>query len=369
MYSNQRKDIAEQFKITGQDNQILCRNDAVETAILFALEASFKDFNFRTLTKKQSFQLKDEPTMTACLIKALNKEQTVTVDHKEWSGTFTGRLIDYFKNEPIEEERAFDEWHSITCTFFLQSIQNEKIYEKIHFGKAQKIVNMIFKHLYCVSWGKEDKEDFEAYFKHCHLTLDSFTLEWFRRDVAKKWYNSKTSLKTEKAKSIKTPQEGRPFPKWSNIDFKIGSCSLSFENYDDPADRIENGNYHYMFFETVTRRYFHEKKPYGDCTVFQAEFYIWKEIQIHMALEGLFGQDLGQKASLRLLNAQKDAYRQQFQNEKAIISCIDQYEKNAAQKNAFQQAQEIFRLLPLNEKIKYIDELIKTINDYTNVHH
>lgn len=42
-------------------------------------------------------------------------------------------------------------------------------------GRAQKIVNMTFKYLYCVE-GMRNK--YKAHFKYCHMPLDSYTMAW-----------------------------------------------------------------------------------------------------------------------------------------------------------------------------------------------
>ena len=81
-------------------------------------------------------------------------------------------------------EEGFDEWHKAVCTEFLTLFNedNKKRYMPVAYGKAQKAVNMVFKYLYC--YDGAEKYINEGYFAHCHMPLDNFTLNWYKKEVA-----------------------------------------------------------------------------------------------------------------------------------------------------------------------------------------
>ena len=239
--------------------------------VRYALEMAFNDFNFRTLTKTAKFKkeyeaweekeknirkqqkkakqtdLNPEPKMTAYLMGRLD------------DCGFLDRFVTYF-NENARNQAEFDTWHHETCELFLDVLNGEgdflaytKVYTSLQYGKAQKIVNMMFKHLYCLNGA----DAYAAHFEHCHMVLDNFTLEWFKQDLGEKRIES-----------------------WSNLVYKKPSV-----DHDD-----------YLFYQEKIRNYFlpavSAKHTYSGLTPFQAEFYIWPEIQWRMAAESLLRQNL-----------------------------------------------------------------------------
>ncbi len=219
----------------------------------------FKDFNFRTLVKTETGKgLNAKITSSGGTSKYL-------VDKLKDESTYFELVRAYFKGNVAE---PFDDFHHKLCEGFLSAIRQEdgeEIYENLHYGKAQKIVNMMFKHLYCLPWDK----DYEAKFKCCHMALDSFTLEWFRRCYRK--YGDKQT-------SYPGITKGR-VPEWSNLD------------YDEDENKEDNA-YSYQFFVQCIREILKGecypnglKNPYQDFTSFQAEFMIWPDIQRTMATE------------------------------------------------------------------------------------
>lgn len=79
------------------------------------------------------------------------------------------------KQAPRSEKEFWTIWKNM-CDSFL-SEYNRKLLEAglamQKFGKAQKIINMTFKYLYCMLPEKRD------FFTYCHMPLDSYTLEWY----------------------------------------------------------------------------------------------------------------------------------------------------------------------------------------------
>ncbi len=190
---------------------------------------------------------------------------------------FTPRTIAGLKKEKIQpaldwlaaelydfihsEEENFEEWHYKTCSEFCEQIKTH--YKEIPYGKAQKIVNMSFKYLFCLS----DSQKFASRFKDCHMALDQYTLEWFIRFVLSK--------ETHKHISVTKIRE----TSWSKL-----SCGSSQEEYS------------YLWFQNEIRRYLSSEKSIyiteeGEhLGSLLAEFYIWPEMQLHIAMEALYSQ-------------------------------------------------------------------------------
>lgn len=99
---------------------------------------------------------------------------------KVWKDDNKSKFFKYIANEIYNifknPENNFREQHNQICI----NLNNElkKLgYDDISYGKAQKIINMTFKYLYCL----KNTEKYEKIFQNCHMPLDSFTLEWCRR--------------------------------------------------------------------------------------------------------------------------------------------------------------------------------------------
>ena len=126
-----------------------------------AINSAFKDFSSRTL-KKLKTDAEIDGNKRKDALEKLKKE-----------------FFNYF-NETEKKKKEFDEWHAKICNEFITNynVALGKDYEHIKFGKAQKIVNMTFKYLYCYN-NVEEK-----YFQYCHMPLDSYTLNWYKKNVA-----------------------------------------------------------------------------------------------------------------------------------------------------------------------------------------
>lgn len=166
-------------------------------------------------------------------------------------------LMEYFKKDPPGSEIVFDGFHKSLCDLWRNDFK--KIDSSLcTYGKAQKIVNMAFKYLYCC----RNATDYGNYFGYCHVPLDSVTLEWFCRECR----NREVSIKTGN------------ISKWSTIDV-YG---------DETTDECAAGNkkfYTYMFFQKHFREWFA-----SGSTPLQAEFIRWQDIQNNVAAEEfLFG--------------------------------------------------------------------------------
>lgn len=115
--------------------------------------------------------------------------------------SFLSEIEKYFSNDPYNEEE-FDKWHADMCKLVLEVIQRfytQKNGTDVCYGKAQKIVNMTLKCCYCL----KDARDKEEHFKHCHMALDRFTLNWYKRH-GYKCRNEWSNLSYEEYSEIET---------------------------------------------------------------------------------------------------------------------------------------------------------------------
>ena len=188
--------------------------------------------------------------------------------------------MDYFFPVPKSDnqymdETSFDQWHKEMCEEFLAVIE-PKYQDGLKYGKAQKIVNMTFKNAYCLQHNGIKEDKFEKYFEHCHMPLDSITLEWFKR--------TQTWLKD-----------------YCKEDPSNGSCDFLCKYLPESWSKMksdDSGNrYGYETIQKKIRDYLKEyaaenitTKYLKDYTPLQAEFFVWKYIQLELAAEGVYKQ-------------------------------------------------------------------------------
>lgn len=243
-------------------NEFQFDDKGIEESIRHAL----KDFTFRT-TKKKTEEKFGVEEMFQALAKG---ENGFVCRFKNYFRDTSKKDFDNLHKDISKED--FDKWHKDTCKVFLKAL--EGIYEELSYGKAQKIVNMTFKYAYCLL----DDEEKKKYFEHCHMPLDSFTLEWFKRKIVK---NSTISIREEK-------NQAGLVPKWSNI--------RSEDDWTD-AEKSEvksGGKIPYCYEEIIkaVRDYF-DREDRDDYlqkgyTVLESEFYIWKYMQLELAVENMW---------------------------------------------------------------------------------
>lgn len=148
-------------------------------------------------------------------------------------------LREYFTKDAPKSRNDFEDTHKKMCCVWT----NEFSGDLAKYGKAQKIVNMAFKYLYCC-----DQKD-EKYFTYCHMPLDSYILEWFWRNIG------------SKSKEIKKSE----IPSWSQMDL------LQYKTIQDMITKCAADK---------------------DTTALELEFVVWPEIQLKLAAEAfLFALD------------------------------------------------------------------------------
>ncbi len=88
-------------------------------------------------------------------------------------------LNEVFETEPqFNSQDEFDNWHKETCECLKKSMLENGF--KGTYGRAQKVINMAFKYLVYTDMPFTYAHDY------CHMTLDSYTLAWYKRSVAPK---------------------------------------------------------------------------------------------------------------------------------------------------------------------------------------
>lgn len=168
-------------------------------------------------------------------------------DREEAEDAIVKEFKAYFTNS-APCEKKFKESHIRLCNAWINSFEGGSSLGT--YGKAQKIVNMTFKYLYCCT----NIDNFENHFKYCHMPLDSFTLEWCKRNI----------------------QEIDPN--------KIGSWSKMKDEKSDTYKESKNiEKYSYHYYVARIRDYVAINKI--ELTPLQLEFIIWPKMQLELATE------------------------------------------------------------------------------------
>ena len=168
-------------------------------------------------------------------------------DREEAEDAIVKEFKAYFTN-PAPCEKKFKESHIRLCNAWINSFEDGSSLGT--YGKAQKIVNMTFKYLYCCT----NIDNLENHFKYCHMPLDSFTLEWCKRNI----------------------QEIDPN--------KIGSWSKMKDEKSDTYKESKNiEKYSYHYYVARIRDYVAINKI--ELTPLQLEFIIWPKMQLELATE------------------------------------------------------------------------------------
>lgn len=323
MYSNKHADEVKVFW-DGKDkdgNQLGFNDYGFKEAI----RRAYKDYMPRTM-QRNNIDIGGK-NITEVMLDYVCDETKFQNDNK----SFLNKIEDWFNNKTNIEQKAYDKWHKECCDKILQCF--EKYYDNgVTYGKAQKIVNMTMKGIYCL----DGAENYEDWFKHCHMALDSIILEWFKRDVVS-FYNKKN-----KSDKINTNM----LDKWSNFDFS---------KYMRKNNKGEDKDYYgYEFYVEKIREYFLNRNneilhtfSISDLTPFQAEFYIWRDMQIHTLTEVLFSQEFGKEERIDKVNAE-------------LVN------NDTGEVDTFDNAKKAFKNFSLEKKLAIVEDAITLIAEGIN---
>ena len=120
----------------------------------------------------------------------------------------------------------------------------------MHYGQAQKIVNMAFKYLYCIA----KDSSLLTKFDNCHMPLDGIMLEWLYRNA--KDENGKKVLKKSK------------IGPWSKME--KGSKKQSYD---------KDGYYTYSYYQSLLLKHFKNQKP------LELDFEYWRDMSLTLSTE------------------------------------------------------------------------------------
>lgn len=276
MSENRLENIKKRFWVNAE--KLMFDDDGLKEAI----EKAVGDLMVRTLKRRSN-------TENAFITDLCSGNKSLLFLLKEWFETDVSSLND------DDFKKNFDSWHIGACENVLDVLQKHytnKDGSDVCYGKAQKIVNMTFKYLYCIP-GFAEKE---KHFKYCHVALDTFTLEWLYR----------------KSKEKNLPITRDNLVPWSNI---------------SAAESKVNGKeiYTYSKLQGIFADLVKVKKEQHNLTPFQAEFYIWPQMQLTLACEHLYSLQSKEK--------------------------LNEFKKN-----------------PLNEKLKELNNCINSIHFDENIY-
>ncbi len=176
----------------------------------FAFDKAYADATNRVTKLKQGFD-KEKLKIDLC-------DELI----KLYEGYFSGKIsfVDLFETGCNKIDEIFKQLYS----------NGNK------FGIEQKLINMLFKYLYC--YGDAEKEKFSK----CYVPIDRYILSWYKRHIGKHGVKDDT---------------------WSN---------MSKEQFDSIQNKLA----------TYAKEYY--KPLTGDeVTPLQMEFYIWQEEQLYQA--------------------------------------------------------------------------------------
>ncbi len=263
-------------------------NDIRNEFISGITKGAFKEFKYTELDIKNKklfvaavSQGYDDAKRTFTGISKFWDDQKSNEISKEAFFKFVATKIqNIFQSPPNDFDTQHKNICNDACVWF-----KENGYDSVTFGQAQKIVNMTFKYLYCL----KDADKYNGVFEKCHMPLDSFTLEWYKRYVWKK----------EEYKIMYNV-------KWSNLnEYAYRKITDAIKNYLDSNPQF---NYKGQNMSLSQNR-------------LVSEFYIWPEMQMHISTEEFL-------FSFKSIYSKKKTHwksKSVFEKMDEIKTCIDNY--------------------------------------------
>lgn len=246
---------------------------------------SLKDYS--SVEKKSAKKVQIHPAIRLAYNDAKRTMSNIDQKDRDYAlAKIETALHEYYNpaNSAPTSENEFDGKHKELCEKWCIEFPDSEIGT---YGKAQKIINMSFKYLFCC----KDADKYKAYFTFCHMPLDSFTLEWFKRDVnIREWFENEEKDKT-KPRII-----SEKMASWSALEYDEEEDLLK----DAVGYYLKDGKkkfYSYRFYLENIRKHIDKNKYQKDSgdvlSPLELEFIVWPEIQKHIAAEAfLFGLEV-----------------------------------------------------------------------------
>lgn len=241
-----------------------------EEAIKVCIELAAKDLMLRTLKA-------NDKNSKANLLADLTSDKDGSLF--KCIKTYCDFLIDYSEkychlSDLFTEE--FDRWHNDACISALMSLNQYYKVPKgksVRYGKAQKIVNMTFKYLFCLFYSdsvdgklnREEQHKYHVLFRRCHMPLDSFIIEWIYRE-------------TRKIKDLSFIKDN--CPSWSNLNYEEDE-SLTLKNIKAGGKKYIHSYKNILgIIDIILKENYYEGYSH-----LEAELFIWQEMQLHLSTE------------------------------------------------------------------------------------
>lgn len=174
---------------------IYCEED-----VLLAVKKAYIDMSPRTIRTKKGEKKQDiDKEARDEVLKILAKNIKKYISKRDYSD--------------------FDTKHEKFCKDFLDDfnkVLSKSNHNEVKYGKAQKIVNMTFKYLYCF----DDAENYADLFEKCHMAIDSYIIEWYNENV----------VKSKNVKKIKETWSNLTVGQYTKIQKNIGNYLNSEDN-------------------------------------------------------------------------------------------------------------------------------------------
>ena len=161
------------------------------------------------------------------------------------------------------------------------------------------------------------------------MALDSFTLEWFKREIVESSNRKLLKGKVDSWSALQNPDT---------------------EEYQREDSEDHHSFYSYHTIVRLIRQYFAEKNPYEELKPFHAEFFIWPEIQLTMAAEAFYGQDVGSEEAVTYMIAY-------------LGGPNNRTDKLNNAKDKFRVCKNLFRELSIGEKLKFLENRIQQMKE------
>lgn len=233
-----------------------------------AILRAFNDLTQRTMERNDS----ENPVPRKDLCDYVCDED----NYKDGKKSFLTLLKEYFSLEQNTDNSEiyndFNEWHKLACESIKSCLDHYYKEDSVSYGKEQKIVNMTLKGIYCL----EGSEEHVNKFSNCHMTLDSFTLEWFYRCCNNEKYKHDDFAKEIGRKNL---------PVWSNIE--KDTIELVDEN-TKKKDKFHVWGYYDIQEKIASLVKSIELEKDFSVTPFEAEFFIWPQMQMTIAAEAIY---------------------------------------------------------------------------------
>ena len=188
------------------------------------------------------------------------------VAHQAIYNRLSDKVYDYVNDGKIETQASFDDWHKDTCEMFISDCSKAGI--TVHYGMAQKFVNVLMKYVYC--FDDSPSVDYSK-FEYCHVALDGYTYYSPQESYqSKKGYNGYDILTPFYHRQVASSLVSHR-TRWS----KISTWQEYITIQRDIRDYFNTNPFTYDNVKHLDASHLASVHPTYKLTPFEAEFFIW----------------------------------------------------------------------------------------------